>query len=192
MGHYKSFKRQGSLIIRDRAPKILSSLSLNLPKESTDKNKVSRLTASETQRNIGSVTFFLDAKAFEENVRTKSFESTEMWLAIRDITIAPNAKLSVSETSNVVLVTTNTSELDWKYFKCDHSNSSCGLLLALKIMFATSISSWKLKRQTAFTWALNASTSPQCICSWIIIKKWDELWSILRTSSSLLFTFHGN
>jgi hypothetical protein len=91
-------KRQGSLIIRDRAPRILSSLSINPPKESIDKNKnVSKLTASETQRNIGSVTFFLDAKCFEENARTKSFSTAEMWMPIRDITVAPNAKLSVSK-----------------------------------------------------------------------------------------------
>lgn len=91
-------KRQGSIILRDRAPRILTSLNINPPKEPTDKNKnVSKLTASETQRNIGSVTFFLDAKFFEENPRTKSFSTAEMWQPIRDITVAPNAKLSVSE-----------------------------------------------------------------------------------------------
>lgn len=102
-------KRQGSLIIRDRAPQLLSQLSINPLKEpaasetkrsdKADKNankNASRLTASETQRNIGSVTFFLDAKQFEENSRTKSFSTTELWLPIRDITITPNAKLSVS------------------------------------------------------------------------------------------------
>jgi hypothetical protein len=72
-------------------------LNINPPKESTDKNKnPSKLTASETQRNIGSVTFFLDAKLFEENLKAKTFSTAEMWLPIRDITIAPNAKLSVS------------------------------------------------------------------------------------------------
>lgn len=91
-------KRQGSLILRDRAPRILSNLNINPSKESTvDKNKnVSKLTASETQRNIGSVTFFLDGKVFEENLRSKNFSTTEMWLPIRDITVAPNVKLSVS------------------------------------------------------------------------------------------------
>lgn len=97
-GTYKSLKRQGSLILRDRAPKILSSLNINPPKESTDKNRnVSKLTASETQRNIGSVTFFLDGKMFEENLRSKTFSTAEMWLPIRDITVAPNARLSVSQ-----------------------------------------------------------------------------------------------
>lgn len=93
------------MIIRDRAPQLLAHLSINPLKEPTatdtkknDNNKnVSRLTASETQRNIGSVTFFLDAKQFEENLRTKSFSTTEMWLPIRDITVAPNARLSVSD-----------------------------------------------------------------------------------------------
>lgn len=105
-GTYKSLKRQGSLIIRDRAPKFLSTLSINPQKDTPDKNKnVSRLTASETQRNIGSVTFFLDAKSFEENVRTKSFSTNEMWLSIRDITVTPNAKLSVSSIEHVALIT---------------------------------------------------------------------------------------
>lgn len=85
------------MILKDRAPKILSTLSINPPKDLTDRNKiVSKMTMSETQRNIGSVTFFLDAKLFEENLRTKSFSTNEMWLPIRDITVAPNAKLSVS------------------------------------------------------------------------------------------------
>lgn len=65
--------------------------------DAADKNKnVSKLTASETQRNIGSVTFFLDPKAFEENVKSRTFMTNEMWLPIRDITVAPNTKLSVS------------------------------------------------------------------------------------------------
>lgn len=76
---------------------ILSTLNINPPKEVPEKSKnPSKMTASETQRNIGSVTFFLDAKSFEENPRTKAFSTPDMWLPIRDITIAPNAKLSVS------------------------------------------------------------------------------------------------
>jgi hypothetical protein len=38
----------------------------------------------------------LDPKHFEENVKSKMFTTNEMWLPIRDITIAPNARLSVS------------------------------------------------------------------------------------------------
>lgn len=80
---------------------ILSTLNINPPKEATEKSKnPSRLTASETQRNIGSVTFFLDAKSFEENPRAKAFSTPDLWLPIRDITVAPNAKLSVSKHFN--------------------------------------------------------------------------------------------
>lgn len=78
----------------------LSNLTLNgASTESSDKNKnrERKLTVSESQRNIGAVTFFLDPKHFEENVKSKTFTTNEMWLPIRDITIAPNAKLSVSE-----------------------------------------------------------------------------------------------
>jgi hypothetical protein len=95
---YKSFKRQGSLIIRDRAPKVLlANLNISPPRDAAEKSKkTSKLGVSETQRNIGSVTFFLDPKKFEENVRTKTFSTTEIWLPIKDITITPNARLSVS------------------------------------------------------------------------------------------------
>ncbi|CRK98403.1 CLUMA_CG011762, isoform A [Clunio marinus] len=116
-GTYKSLKRQGSLIIRDRAPKLISSFTLNPTKESTDKNKNhSKLTQSETQRNIGSVTFFLDAKLFEENSRNKSYSTTEMWMPIRDITVAPNAKLSVNSSPK--------GQVEMILELCDHSLES--------------------------------------------------------------------
>lgn len=93
---------------------MMSSFNVNPPKEpAVDKNKnVSKLTASETQRNIGSVTFFLDGKAFEENIRGKFFSTTEMWLPIRDITVAPNAKLSVSRYCAFLVV-------NWSEVPCD-------------------------------------------------------------------------
>lgn len=77
----------------------LSNLTFNATTtESLDKNKnrERKLTVSESQRNIGAVTFFLDPKHFEENLKSKTFTTNEMWLPIRDITVAPNAKLSVS------------------------------------------------------------------------------------------------
>lgn len=95
-GTYQNFKRQGSLIIRDRMS-VLSSLTMNGVSSSSDKNKTQprKLTTSESQRNIGVVTYFLNPKEFEENTKSKTFSTEEMWLPIRDITIAPNAKLSV-------------------------------------------------------------------------------------------------
>jgi hypothetical protein len=94
-------------MIRERAS-ALSYIGLDMgstttttktaSKDTFDKNKnVSKLTASETQRNIGSVTFFLDPRQFEESAKGRTFATTEMYLPIRDITITPNAKLSVSE-----------------------------------------------------------------------------------------------
>jgi hypothetical protein len=79
---------------------VLTNLSLNSStagenKDGKEKNGA-KLTTSETQRNIGSVTFFLDPKQFEENFKNKSHSTAEMWLPIRDITVAPNVKLSVS------------------------------------------------------------------------------------------------
>lgn len=97
-GTYQNFKRQGSLIIRDRMS-VISNLTFNgtSTSSSSDKNKnqTKKLTTSESQRNIGVVTYFLSPKDFEENIRSKSFSTEEMWLPIRDITVAANAKLSV-------------------------------------------------------------------------------------------------
>ena len=97
-GTYQSFKRQGSLIIRDRMS-VISNLAFNGSSTSTssdkNKNQTKKLTTSESQRNIGVVTYFLSPKDFEENLRSKTFSTEEMWLPIRDITVASNAKLSV-------------------------------------------------------------------------------------------------
>lgn len=100
-GTYKSLKRQGSLLLRDRINILTTNLNLastTTSSELADKNKnaTAKLTVSETQRNIGSVTFFLDPKAFKENVKSRTYATNEMWLPIRDISVAPNAKLSVS------------------------------------------------------------------------------------------------
>jgi hypothetical protein len=97
---YKSLKRQGSLLIRDRTNlNILPSI-----KEKPDKSSL-KLPTCETQRNIGSVTWFLDPKAFEEIPGRRIYSTQEMWLPIKDITITPvkDTKLNVS--------------LDLNYFK---------------------------------------------------------------------------
>lgn len=97
-GTYQNFKRQGSLIIRDRMNVLSNLASFNgngAPTSDKNKNQTKKLTTSESQRNIGVVTYFLSPKDFEENVRSKTFSTEEMWLPIRDITVASNAKLSV-------------------------------------------------------------------------------------------------
>lgn len=97
-GTYQSFKRQGSLIIRDRL-NYLTNLSLNATSSTENKNNgknpPKKMTLIESQRNIGSVTFFLEPKFFMENTKSKTFITDDMWLPIRDLTIAPNPKLSV-------------------------------------------------------------------------------------------------
>ncbi|CAG9804657.1 unnamed protein product [Chironomus riparius] len=95
-GTYKSLKRQGSIMLRDRVNILNTSLNLTSAKNSSETKNASKLTTSETQRNIGSVTFFLDPKVFEENAKSRSFFTNEMWLPIKDITVPSNAKLSVS------------------------------------------------------------------------------------------------
>lgn len=89
-------------MLKNSAPKVLSTLNM-IPStnEKDNKTKTQRLTTSESRRNIGSVTFFLDAKSFEENPRTKIFQTNELWLPIRDLTVAPTSRLSVSRKSNL-------------------------------------------------------------------------------------------
>lgn len=61
---------------------------------------IMKLTTSETRRNIGSMTCFLDPKMFEENLRSKTFVTDEFWLPIKDITVTPtpgtSSNMSVS------------------------------------------------------------------------------------------------
>lgn len=83
-------------MLRDRVNILNTTLNLTSAKNSSENKNASKLTTSETQRNIGSVTFFLDPKVFEENAKNRSFFTNEMWLPIKDITVPSNAKLSVS------------------------------------------------------------------------------------------------
>lgn len=59
-----------------------------------------KLTTSETRRNIGSVTCFLDPKLFDQNHRTGNFGTDEIWLPIKDITVTPTASSTMSVSSN--------------------------------------------------------------------------------------------
>lgn len=62
---------------------------------------IMKLTTSETRRNIGSVTCFLDPKIFEENHRTGCFATDEIWLPIKDITVTPSASSNVSVSKQI-------------------------------------------------------------------------------------------
>lgn len=63
--------------------------------ESTKKDIMS-MTTTEMRRNIGSVTYFLDPKIFEENSKTRMFGTREMWLPIKDITVTSTSTATVS------------------------------------------------------------------------------------------------
>lgn len=58
-----------------------------------------QLTTSETRRNIGSVTCFLDPKMFEENIRSSNFATEEVWMPIKDITVTPSSSSTISSVS---------------------------------------------------------------------------------------------
>lgn len=61
-----------------------------------------KLVTSESHRNIGSVTCFLDPKIFKESLDKKHFATDEIWQQIRDITITPTKDVQ-SNVSHKVL-----------------------------------------------------------------------------------------
>lgn len=62
----------------------------------TQKKDIISLTTTEMRRNIGSVTYFLDPKLFEENPKTRTYNTRELWLPIKDITVTATSAASVS------------------------------------------------------------------------------------------------
>lgn len=66
----------------------------------TAKKDIISMTTSEMRRNIGSVTYFLDPKIFEENSKTRMFGTREMWLPIKDITVTPTSTATISVSNN--------------------------------------------------------------------------------------------
>jgi hypothetical protein len=102
-----TLKRQGSLMLKDNpfktstpeqmAAKAAAKAAVNEKTELAKKGEHhAPLTRSESQRNIGSVTYFLDPKIFEENLKAKTFSTDEFWLPIKDITVTSEKKASVS------------------------------------------------------------------------------------------------
>uniref|UniRef100_A0A1B0CZH5 Uncharacterized protein n=1 Tax=Phlebotomus papatasi TaxID=29031 RepID=A0A1B0CZH5_PHLPP len=95
---YHSIRRKGSLLLKDIN-------HINKPAEPAEEDvssgEILKLTKSESRRNIGSVTCFLDPKIFTENTRTGVFQSDEFWLPIKDITVTPtNSTLTNSINSS--------------------------------------------------------------------------------------------
>lgn len=60
----------------------------------TPKKDIISMTTTEQRRNIGSVTYFLDPKLFEENSKNKLYSTRELWLPIKDITVTSTSNLN--------------------------------------------------------------------------------------------------
>lgn len=109
---YANFKRQGSLILKQR-PSFLKLQSEDANQKSEKPQKTSNdkeadkaakqpppsLTPSESNRNIGSVTWFLDPKVFIED-RSGNFVTDEMWLPIKELAVRHVAESKVSVQSS--------------------------------------------------------------------------------------------
>ncbi|XP_055625402.1 uncharacterized protein LOC129768053 [Toxorhynchites rutilus septentrionalis] len=91
-----TFIRQGSQRLKDKP--VIGKLVKDVdPPDAKNgnfdqKHNLKKLTTSESQRNIGSVTYFLEPKAFNEMCRGRLFTTEEMWLPIKDITMTQPAE----------------------------------------------------------------------------------------------------
>ncbi|XP_017006463.2 uncharacterized protein [Drosophila takahashii] len=75
--------------------------------DSSARDAMPPLTISESRRNIGSVTCYLESKLFQRNSRTGCYSSEELWLPIKDITTtvaksSPSNNNFVNSTKGVV------------------------------------------------------------------------------------------
>lgn len=95
-----TFIRQGSQRLKDKP--VIGKLVKDVdPPDAKNgnfdqKKNLKKLTTSESQRNIGSVTYFLDPKAFKEMCKGRLFVTEEMWLPIKDITVTQPAETRVA------------------------------------------------------------------------------------------------
>lgn len=95
-----TFIRQGSQRLKDKP--VIGKLVKDVdPPDAKNgnfdqKQNLKKLTTSESQRNIGSVTYFLEPKAFKEMCKGRLFTTEEMWLPIKDITVTQPAETRVT------------------------------------------------------------------------------------------------
>uniref|UniRef100_A0A2M4BK09 Protein kinase c conserved region 2 n=1 Tax=Anopheles marajoara TaxID=58244 RepID=A0A2M4BK09_9DIPT len=88
-----TFIRQGSQRLKDKP--VIGKLvkDIDPPNErnsSTEPKTAKKLTTSESQRNLGSVTYFLEPKCFQAGGtrnRQQIYCTEELWLPIKDITV---------------------------------------------------------------------------------------------------------
>ncbi|ALC44332.1 CG10660 [Drosophila busckii] len=96
---YRSLKDKSSnfmqrLVDNSTGPpnEIQSENGIKTPKEKTKKksenprDSMPPLTISESRRNIGSVTCYLEPKLFKRNARNGCYTTEELWLPVKDIT----------------------------------------------------------------------------------------------------------
>ncbi|XP_053672583.1 uncharacterized protein LOC128722916 [Anopheles nili] len=104
-----TFIRQGSQRLKDKPVigKLVKDIEPATEKNANfdQKQNLKRLTTSESQRNIGSVTYFLDPKGFSPSSpgsrkQAAIFTTEEMWLPIKDITVTQPAESRIAVTSS--------------------------------------------------------------------------------------------
>lgn len=110
---YTEFKRQGSLLLKQRPTSLMKggnsvTEEVDTTKMKTDKvgkgdkmdeiPKEKILTTSESQRNIGSVTWAVEPKMFIEEAKADHYITDEMWKSIKELTIkhVTESRISVS------------------------------------------------------------------------------------------------
>lgn len=69
--------------------------------DKSDKAKLTSLTPSESERNLGSVTWFIDPKAFIECAKTGHYSTEEMWLPVKELAVRHSAESRVSVQSSI-------------------------------------------------------------------------------------------
>uniref|UniRef100_U5EPC7 C2 domain-containing protein n=1 Tax=Corethrella appendiculata TaxID=1370023 RepID=U5EPC7_9DIPT len=87
---YNSFKRKGSLMLKDKPiiGKLAEGTLEKVEAKEKEDESTKRLTRSESQRNIGSVNCFLDPKMFTD-IRNSVYSTEELWMPIKDMAISP-------------------------------------------------------------------------------------------------------
>lgn len=100
--------------LRDKSQSLIQKISdqnnepTNVKKEIENKGheKIqeiengNHLTRSETRRNLGSVTCYLEPKLFKKNPKNERYETEEIWLPIKDLTITNTPSTSNKITSS--------------------------------------------------------------------------------------------
>ncbi|XP_058829816.1 uncharacterized protein LOC131689062 [Topomyia yanbarensis] len=95
-----TFIRQGSQRLKDKP--VIGKLVKDVdPPDAKNvdfdqKRNLKKLTTSESQRNIGSVTYFLEPREFKEQCKGRLFTTEEMWLPIKDNTVTQPAESRVA------------------------------------------------------------------------------------------------